>query len=86
VVVRVAARANAADVRIDRCVHSGKLLAEQTIRFNEADLVTATTFANHAALAWSSPTPAPITDACCCWRNGIGLPAACTTTQDNQHR
>ena len=27
---RVAARANAADVRIDRCVHSGKLRAEQT--------------------------------------------------------
>jgi len=30
VVERVAARANAADVRIDRCVHSGKLRAEQT--------------------------------------------------------
>jgi phosphohistidine phosphatase len=29
-VERVAARANAADVRIDRCVHSGKLRAEQT--------------------------------------------------------
>ena len=29
-VERVAARANAADVRIDRCVHSGKLHAEQT--------------------------------------------------------
>ena len=27
-VERVAARANAADVRIDRCVHSGKLRAE----------------------------------------------------------
>ena len=30
VVERVAARANAADVRIDRCVHSRKLRAEQT--------------------------------------------------------
>jgi phosphohistidine phosphatase len=30
VVERVAARADAADVRIDRCVHSGKLRAEQT--------------------------------------------------------
>ena len=30
VVERVAARAKAADVRIDRCVHSGKLRAEQT--------------------------------------------------------
>src|SRR5207244_10389301 len=30
VVERAAARANAADVRIDRCVHSGKLRAEQT--------------------------------------------------------
>ena len=30
VVGRVAARANAAGVRIDRCVHSGKLRAEQT--------------------------------------------------------
>ena len=29
-VERVAARAKAADVRIDRCVHSGKLRAEQT--------------------------------------------------------
>jgi phosphohistidine phosphatase len=29
-VVRVAARARAAGVRIDRCVHSGKLRAEQT--------------------------------------------------------
>ena len=61
VVERVAARANAADVRIDRCVHSGKLRAEQTAEVLVGALGSERSIEPRDGLAPNDPV-APVAD------------------------
>ena len=60
-VERVAARAKTADVRIDRCVHSGKLRAEQTAEVLVGALGSERNIEPRDGLAPNDPT-APVAD------------------------
>jgi len=60
-VERVAARAKAADVRIDRCVHSGKLRAEQTAELLVGALGSERSIEPRDGLAPNDPV-APLAD------------------------